>query len=180
MRIPFGARHEEIDLITTDHARELLMAKRTEVTTGTACWIAAGEQAHENGYKAVNLANTYSRVPGHIQQKIGIKKLYLHQLALIASNRRDELLWCTQANKLFQVSHLCHNSGCFNPEHLIVEESDRNKARNTCQGHEIIEYSGLGAMRYHPCAHGGERNEYLRCILPVRAIEEPGSYKNRP
>lgn len=180
MRIPFGARHSQIELITTEHARETVMNKRTEIAAGTKCWIAGGEPAHENGYKAVNLANTSSRAEGHTGEKIGIKKMYLHHLALIADNRRDELEWCTQANNLFQVSHLCHNGGCFNPEHLRVEESDRNKARNSCQGHEIIEYSGWGPMRYHPCPHGGAMKEFYKCVLPVRSITEPGSYGNEP
>jgi hypothetical protein len=108
------------------------MARRTEITSATQCWIAGGEPAHENGYKAVNLANTYSKAEGHTQEKIGVRKVYLHHPALIADDRRDELSWCTQANNLFQVSHLCHIGGCFNPKHLLVEESERNKARNSC------------------------------------------------
>jgi len=32
------------------------------------------EEAHENGYKAVNLANTYSRAEGHTREKIGIRR----------------------------------------------------------------------------------------------------------
>lgn len=180
MRIPFGARYDQVSLITTGHAREILIAKRTEITTGLECWLAGGEPSHDNGYKAVNLSNTSSREDGHTNEKIGIKKMYLHHLALVADDRRDELSWCTQANNIFQVSHLCHNGGCFNPRHLLVEESERNKARNSCQGHEIIEYSGWGPMRYNPCPHGGERREYVKCILPTRFIDEPGNYKNEP
>jgi hypothetical protein len=178
MRIPFGARHDQIALITQDHAREILMARRTEITQATQCWIAGGESAYENGYKAVNLANTYSQVDGRTREKIGIWKMYLHHLALIGADRRDELEWCTQANSVLQVSHFCHNGKFFNPRHLLAEESSKNKTRNPCQGHEIVEYNGLGAMRYHPCTHGGERNAYRRCILPARRIGEPGSYTN--
>ena len=130
--------------------------------------------AHPNGYKQGNLENTLSQAAGHTGERIGIKKMYLHQLALIADGRIDELGWCTQASGKFQVSHLCHNGGCHNPRHLVVEESDRNKARNSCQGHEVIDYSGIGPMRYNPCDHGGFKNMYRRCILPTRAITESG------
>lgn len=91
MQLPFGTNIQQIGLITRDHARELLMARRTEITSATRCWIAGGEPAHENGYKAVNLANTYSKADGHTQEKIGVRKMYLYHLALIADDRRDEL-----------------------------------------------------------------------------------------
>lgn len=177
--LPHGVNYDNLELISVDHARNLLDARKSEVTTGLKCWIAGGQQvAHEYGYKAINLANTYSLVKGKERTKIDIKKMYLHHLALIAAERLDELRWCSQANNRFQVSHLCHNNGCFDPRHLIVEEADRNKARNSCQGHEIIEYSGVGPMRYNPCPHGGERKMYRKCLLPTRAISEPGNYEN--
>lgn len=178
MQIPLGVNHESLQLITTNHARALITARRTEITKDLECWVAGNEPAHENGYKAVNLANTKSQADGAGDVKIGLRKVYLHHLALIADDRRDELGWCTQANNLFQVSHLCHNGGCFNPAHLKVEESWRNKQRNSCQGHEILSYSGWGPLKYHPCSHGGELNEFHRCLLPTRFITESGSYRN--
>lgn len=176
MQIPFGVNYNKMTLITVDYARQKLLELRTEVTTDLQCWIAGGSESHENGYKAVNLANTYSQVPGKERTKIDIRKVYLHHLSLIADGRLDELGWCTQANNRFQVSHLCHNGGCFNPAHLVVEESGRNKDRNTCQRHEVLEYSGYGPMRYNPCRHGGERGEFRKCLLPTRYITEPGNY----
>jgi hypothetical protein len=178
MRIPFGVNYNNMTLITVAHARELVDTRRTEITTGLKCWIAGLEEAHENGYKAVNLANTYSRAEGHTREKIGIRKMYLHHISLIADGRLDELGWCTQANNRFQVSHLCHNGGCCNPEHLVVEESARNKDRNSCQGHAIIEYSGWGPVRYNPCRHGGELGVFRKCLLPTKHITESGNYGN--
>lgn len=177
-RIPVGVNFQQIQLITAEHARSLLLARRTEITTDLSCWICGNEPAHENGYKAINLMNSNSQVPGKLTTKIGIKKMYLHHLALIGDDRQDELGWCTQAHKRFQVSHLCHNGGCCNPKHLQVEESTLNKDRNSCQGHVIIEYSGIGPMRYNPCRHGGELGVFRKCMLPVRAIDRPGNYGN--
>jgi hypothetical protein len=177
-RIPFGTNYAAAGLITQAHARELIEARRTAITSSLGCWEADTVPVHQNGYKGINLAHTKSRVRGRTTENIGLPKLYMHHLALIADGRRDELSRCTQANSIFQVSHLCHNGGCFNPAHLRVEEAARNRARNSCQGHEIVEYSGIGPMRYHPCPHGGESNAYYRCILPRRLIEQPGRYQN--
>jgi hypothetical protein len=177
-RIPVGVNFQQLQLLSPEHARNLLLARRTEITTGIECWVCGNEPAHENGYKAVNLQNTNSQIAGMTHLKIGIKKIYLHHLSLIADNRLDELGWCTQAEKRFQVSHLCHNGGCVNPRHLQVEESQLNKDRNSCQGHEVIEYSGWGPMRYNPCRHGGDRAVFRKCILPIRVIDESGNYNN--
>lgn len=176
--IPVGVNFQQLQMITVDHARAMLMARRTEITTELECWVCGNEPAHDNGYKAINLLNTNSQAEGQANVKIGVKKMYLHHLSLIADGRIDELGWCTQAEKRFQVSHLCHNAGCANPRHLQVEESQLNKDRNSCQRHEIIEYSGVGPMRYNPCRHGGERSVFRKCILPTRVITEPGNYGN--
>lgn len=176
--IPLGVNYAAVERITLDHARQLVEQRRTEVALGMGCWVDTNAPTHANGYKSINLANTHSRVEGHTDKKIGLQKMYMHHLALVGAGRRAELSRCTQANSIFQVSHLCHNGGCYNPDHLVVEESWRNKDRNSCQGHERIDYTGLGQMRYHPCSHGGEHNEYRRCVLPVRHITEPGIYGN--
>lgn len=177
MREELGTNAPKIALITRAHARELLMARRSEVTP-LGCWLTNNADSHNNGYKALNLGSTKSRVEGHTHTSIGIAKFYLHHLALIAFDRADELGWVSAGDKLFQISHLCHNPGCFNGAHLLVEESDRNKDRNTCQGHEILEYSGVGPLRYNPCRHGGPRGELHKCILPTRHIQQPGNYGN--
>ncbi|KAK9249849.1 hypothetical protein V1507DRAFT_469462 [Lipomyces tetrasporus] len=47
-------------------------------------------------------------------------------MALIANGRHDELR-ATLHGHSYDVSHLCHNRKCFNPEHLVVES--RQNAR---------------------------------------------------
>jgi hypothetical protein len=126
----------------------------------------------------MNLANSLSELPEFRGEKIGLKKAYFHCMALIADGRREELGWATKGAGTLQVSHLCHNPGCFNPAHLLVEESWLNMARNSCKGHEILMYSGLGPMRYNPCCHGGTGKVNIKCILPEREITESGRFEN--
>jgi hypothetical protein len=72
------------------------------------------------------ITNTKSRVQGSTHVNIGAKKVYLHHLALISSGRVNELAWINQLSDKYEVSHLCHQNGCFNPDHPggrgVVEE----------------------------------------------------------
>ncbi|KAK9311664.1 zinc-binding loop region of homing endonuclease [Lipomyces starkeyi] len=91
----------------------------------------------------------------------------LHQIALIADNRRDELK-TTLGSYSYDVSHLCHNRKCFNPEHLIVESRTNNQRRRICNGHKILVHDGFS---YHPCAHGSVE-KMRKCILPVQHLQD--------
>lgn len=170
------------ELITEQHAKDLIDARKLPGQHGPdgTCWESASVASHVNGYKSVNLENTVSRVDadadaGGAPRKIGVKNMYLYHLALIADGRRDELNW-VQKDTGIQISHLCHNGGCFAPDHLVAEEAAKNRHRNACQGHSIIDYTGDGRLEYHPCVHAGDQNEYRRCILPVREIKKKGRW----
>jgi len=58
---------------------------------------------------------------------------------------------------------LCHNSKCFNPEHLVVEDAAQNKARNTCK--EAIVLTLPDGTSFNPCRHW-KAPPYKRCVLP--------------
>lgn len=131
-------------------------------TLPLGCWISQNAPSHPNGYVKINYRNT--RVDG---QPLGIQ-IYLHQLTLIAHNRRGELQAAVDPARDLQVSHLCHEGRCYNPGHLAVEDGDMNKDRNTCQGHFIIKHGG---MAWHPCAHW-TRGVRQRCILPEKVLED--------
>ncbi|KAK9257538.1 zinc-binding loop region of homing endonuclease-domain-containing protein, partial [Lipomyces tetrasporus] len=91
-------------------------------------------------------------------------------ISLIASNRRDELKMTLgrRGRSTYDISHLCHNSKCFNPEHLIVESGTNNRRRKICNGQKILVHDGFS---YHPCPHG--KVEKLRkCILPLHHLEK--------
>lgn len=159
-------------MITPLHAQQLLLARRTEVTA-LGCYLS--NSVDETGRTVLNLENSKSTIPGQTDREIGLKMAYAYHLSLIADGRMDSLLWVTKGTG-FEVSHLCHNKGCFAPQHLIVEEKARNQARNSCMGHEIIQFQ---SMRYHPCAHGGrDGKQFHKCVLPTKKFENGGSYVN--
>lgn len=127
------------------------------------CWL-SGNAPSSGGYVKSNLRNT--KHPLHSNRKIGIN-VYVHHLAIIASGRGNQL-GVAGSRGSHEVSHLCHQSGCFNPDHLVVEPGDLNRARNTCHGKVVIEHAGAVL---HPCSHwcwgnGGHRE----CILPKATI----------
>ncbi|KAK9482770.1 hypothetical protein V1527DRAFT_475318 [Lipomyces starkeyi] len=76
-----------------------------------------------------------------------IRKLHVrpsvHQLALIAANRRDELRTALGRSRYYSISQLCHNQQCFNPEHLIVESNSDIRKRKACKGKTIIVHEGF-------------------------------------
>ncbi|KAK1622346.1 zinc-binding loop region of homing endonuclease, partial [Colletotrichum phormii] len=68
--------------------------------------------------------------------------LYRHQLAIIAKGQSYALKQTSGKDAQYQVSHLCHQGGCFNPAHIIVEERELNRVRNTCQYKYKIQLPG--------------------------------------
>jgi hypothetical protein len=58
-------------------------------------------------------------------------EFYLHRLAIIADGRGPQLVHAKRGGT-HEVSHLCHEHGCFNASHLVVEKAEINKRRNGC------------------------------------------------
>ncbi|KAK9236995.1 zinc-binding loop region of homing endonuclease-domain-containing protein [Lipomyces kononenkoae] len=139
--------------ITQEMAQELVHNYRA-ITTDLGCWMAT-LKPDQNGYCRVHL------------RKLKVRP-FLHQLALIADNRLAELKKTLRSTSL-DISHLCHNSSCFNPEHLLVESRLQNIRRQTCVGHNVILHRDF---EFHPCRHGG-----IKCLLPVLRLEA-GHYVN--
>lgn len=145
----------------------------------TGCWyssnIGSNRSADDDreGYDSINFRNTPH--PTRRGQLIGYK-VYIHVLAIVAKGNGAQLLNARHGSGQ-EVSHLCHHTRCFNPEHLIVESKALNNSRNTCVG--SFEFAcGCGAT-YNPCTHAAmEHRRY--CILPRREglaghYHEPGS-----
>ncbi|KAI9775019.1 MAG: hypothetical protein M1835_005968 [Candelina submexicana] len=167
--------HHIFDVLSQDLARRICADhRRTGTSTSLGCWQSPSAPGHPNGYVKPNLRNTI--ING---RKYNIQ-IWLHQLSLIGAGRHLELKATLKEEgdalgATYQVSHLCHNGACFNPDHLIVELGAENKGRNSCQGHYIIQHLG---MTWHPCAHhmGTARR---RCLLPERVLGD-GWHQNMP
>ena len=128
------------------------------------CWATTRGSRSPKGYVKLNLRNTkINGVPAGISP-------FAHQLAVVASGEesRNLLALTTLAanagereRERCEVSHLCHNPGCFNPSHVCVEPHSINAARNICHGSAI--FVAPDGTTFDPCPHheGGRR----RCIL---------------
>lgn len=96
---------------------------------------------------------------GWVKCKVGGQRTeyYIHHLALIAANRQQDLQGVSEGK---QVSHLCHNRTCFQPDHLVVEDAKVNRERNKCQGWTWITCPCGCNYKFNPCTHSPQ------CILP--------------
>lgn len=112
--------------------------------------------------------------PRSTDKKLGIQP-FLHQLAVVASGNGQNLLRTSASNGTDEVSHLCHNSGCFNPDHVVVESKELNRARWACGGAFIVKATD-GSV-YHPCVHGAVEHR-RSCLLPTFRMERGSYYVN--
>nr|ABF71490.1 putative homing endonuclease [Pleopsidium chlorophanum] len=157
------------DAITVAEALRVCNEHRHQVMGPLGCWESNLAGRPNSGYQRVNLRNTV------INGRKAEVRIYLHQLTLIADNRRGELMAAVLESELaMECSHLCHNGRCFRPSHLVVEPRAENKERQTCNGHFIIKHGG---MTYNPCRHGfgSLRRD---CLLPVKVVPD-GYHYNR-
>jgi len=58
--------------------------------------------------------------------------LYAHRVAYMLKCNSVSLPLVNDAGKCLEVSHLCHNKLCMEPNHLIVETKGENTARKSC------------------------------------------------
>ena len=132
--------------------------------TALGCWITNLTPAHPNGYVKVNLRNTMYR-----DSRLEIQP-FLHQLVIVAKGHGKHLPLTARGE--YEISHLCHNGGCFNPDHLIIEPAALNKSRNSCRGTYIIRVEGV--VEVNQCPHwddgawyGTGSGQRKGCVLPT-------------
>ena len=152
--------------------RELATEQENPRWHELGCWMRRVDTTHQYGYTKVNLRNTFR--PG-TSQKIDCQP-FRHQLAVVASGLGQNLLCTSAPNGTDEVSHLCHNHRCFNPDHVLVESKDMNRKRWACVGAWVIKCDADGTI-YHPCCHGEEEHR-RRCILPRIELEPHKYYQN--
>ena len=100
---------------------------------------------------------------------------FRHQLAVVARGFGQNLLLTSKEDATHEVSHLCGNARCFNPEHVVVESKALNRKRWACGGAWVVKASD-GSV-YNPCLHGTEEHR-TRCLLPTFHMDAGKYYSN--
>lgn len=135
------------------------------------CWLRRADSNHEYGYTKVNLRNTFR--PGS-RTRIGCQP-FRHQLAVVAAGFGQNLLRTSAPDGTDEVSHLCLNPRCFNPDHVIVESKEINRKRWSCGGAWAVR--AADGTVYYPCPHGGEEHG-RQCLLPRSQLQAHRYYEN--
>nr|ADY86113.1 putative homing endonuclease [Cordyceps farinosa]BAB86285.1 putative homing endonuclease [Beauveria bassiana]BAE46602.1 putative homing endonuclease [Beauveria bassiana] len=105
-----------------------------------------------NEYRRFNYRNTRwpvrsSTSPDSYVLEAAEAQSYYHHLAVVAKREGATLLLVLPGRKdsngiAYEVSHLCHNGQCFNPDHCVVEPRHENHRRNECQNRYILNLPG--------------------------------------
>ncbi|KAM0513559.1 hypothetical protein ACHAPE_007823, partial [Trichoderma viride] len=137
--------------IPTEWARDILArSRKAALDNDIGCWFCIVKPT-KGSYTRMNLRNTeHPTRPG---RKIG-QNVYRHRLAIVAKGEGSYSALASRepSGRLapYHASHLCHNAGCFRPEHLVVEPAELNTARNECQGQSILVLPGGAVIHLYP------------------------------
>ena len=100
------------------------LAKRIPDSSGKGCFL-VDKVPREDGY--VRWSITKGSTKAAFGYETGERTFYLHHLAWYATGHN-------MPEPVKQhLSHLCHNSACFNPDHLVVESPVLNNNRKNCR-----------------------------------------------
>jgi hypothetical protein len=161
---------EQVIDLDPSWVKELLIRRRDKGTEdaalpryrcsdgGVGCWMSATQPNRPGGYVKVNLSNTFH--PDGSGNKIGVS-VYQHQLSVVARGNGAMLRLAGKGGR-WDVSHLCHNSLCFNPDHVRVEPKWLNSLRKVCAGLQRILLPDGSVI--HPCRHA---KWGVPCLLPT-------------
>lgn len=103
---------------------------------------------HVSSKKSADARNTYKKCK--VDNSNSRKEVYVHQLAVIADNRGEQLVACIgdkNTTQTHECAHRCHNPGCFNPDHISIMTREENKEMNFCRAFEI------NGVKYTTCIH---------------------------
>ena len=59
----------------------------------------------------------------------------VHRMAYMVNHKLTELPRTSESGELLEISHLCHQKLCINPEHLVIEAYMVNMSRAHCFVH---------------------------------------------
>ena len=151
----FSLRWKDIDAALRRLSGGYSPYYKAKSTNAQGCWI-ANKMHNGHGYVKLKVAGG------------GRREFYAHHLALIHAGAWSDVFWvhCKDAGD-YEISHICHNTRCFNPEHLMAEPKAENLARNSCQGLTWIQCPCPCGHRFNPCQHP------VPCILPPSIPQSP-------
>ena len=91
------------------------------------------------------------------------KKVQLHQLVAWMDpddDKRREMRAAISGGGI-EISHLCKQKDCMNPQHLVAESCAKNKSRNNCT--TVIRINGV----IHPCC-----KHKPRCVYTAQDVRD--------
>ena len=95
------------------------LKKQCSNTSFDECWVWMGVKT----YKTCTIyGKMRARLPGDDKSKY----YYIHRLSYMCHHQQI-------LNSKQFISHLCHNSLCFNPAHLVIEDISSNHLRKACR-----------------------------------------------
>ena len=84
-----------------------------------------------------------------------IRRTTLYAISYVAASpgNSKRLKEGRAANPPLELSHICGNSGCINPDHLALESHAVNMSRDACHARGVVEFNGMYLMEdcpHHP------------------------------
>lgn len=93
-------------------------------------WLRVKNEKHIVGKAGCWIHPNKPNKKGYVQvAKDSSKKVYTHHLAVRMVSGSNAV----PTDRSQNVSHLCGNASCCNPEHLVVESAEENHARKNCR-----------------------------------------------
>ena len=138
-----------------ERAREVLSAKSTDQhrsITALGCWEYRGSVNTSNYPQVYLKRNSNLHLTGRAVQTA----FPLHGIAIYAATGNF--------SSTLQVSHLCDNTRCFNPAHLVYESAAVNNSRKGCWGDICCPDHGHVIVQF--CAHSP------KCVRPQLVADQ--------
>ena len=136
----------------TQTEKDALLQKITQacqVTGMAGCWIPSGKGFHKNPH-------------GYVRTNFHGGKILCHLAMWCLTNGKDP------ARQDGDISHLCSNPSCCNPNHLCLEARQANLDRRHCPGYFYFRddptVAWLACTHDPPCLvfHGVDRSSSIR------------------
>ena len=122
--------------VKLDYAeRALKKFHNTKSVNSQGCYIPR-KKPRKDGY--VRFSITKGSSVNALGYPTGETTFYIHHLSWYVAGRS-----VPEDSTCAQISHLCHNSTCFNVEHLVLEDPKTNNSRKGC----------LGTIKCDCCGH---------------------------